>query len=146
MTFKPYLSPSPSSLSSIFYLSLLLFLSNLVLSLSQAAADYQKTVESAFLEVQDILGSLGLGEDEIPSFGSHARSVQEVELAYHGDEKTLESPPDSPQDLFKVLDPLLDFGLDDDLTISQGKGGGASAGADLLKSTFEVQRALKVSE
>ena len=31
------------------------------------------------------------------------------------------------------------------MTITHGKGGGASAGADLMKSTFEVQRALQVS-
>ena len=109
---------------------------------------YKKTVESAFLEVQDILGSLGLGEDDDllpPSGRGKGQGYQEVEVSYHGNENTLESPPESDKDPFDVLDPLLDFGLDDDLTISKGTGGGASAGADLLKSTFEVQRALKVS-
>ena len=52
--------------------------------------------------------------------------------------------PIQKKDPFEVLDPLLDFGLDDDLTINKGSGGRDSTGADLVKSTIEVQRALKV--
>ena len=105
------------------------------------AVNYKQAVESAFLEVQDILGSLGLGDDD----GLHGnnQSIQEVEVSYQGDGDSLESPPDSEKDPFEELDPLLDFGLDDDLTINKGS---ESSGADLMRSTIEVQRALKVSD
>jgi hypothetical protein len=119
---------------------------SLSLSLPETASNYKQTVQSAFLEVQDILGDLGLGDDD----GLHGnnQSVQEVKVSYQGDGNSLESPPDSEKDPFEVLDSLLDFGLDDDMTISKGSGygGGATTGADLVKSTIEVQRALKVRE
>ena len=113
-------------------------------SLSETVSNYKQAVQSAFLEVQDVLGDLGLGDDG----GLHGnnQSVQEVKVSYQGDGNSLESPPDSEKDPFEVLDSLLDFGLDDDMTISKGSGGRASTGADLVKSTIEVQRALKVRE
>ena len=117
---------------------------SLSLSLSETVSNYKQTVQSAFLEVQDILGDLGLGDDDGGLHGNN-QSVQEVKVSYQGDGNSLESPPDSEKDPFEVLDSLLDFGLDDDMTISKGSGGDrTSTGADLVKSTIEVQRALKV--
>ena len=144
LTCNKILSSPPPSLSQFSLYSLSLSLS---LSLSETVVNYKQTVQSAFLEVQDILGDLGLGNND--DHHGNDESVQEVNVSYHGDGDLLESPPDSEEsekDPFEVLDSLLDFGLDDDLTISKGSGDKGGSGADLVKSTIEVQRALKVRE
>ena len=105
--------------------------------------DYKTTVQNAFMDVQDILGSLGGG-------GADANhSVQEVELSL-GCDSDLSSPPDSSNGSDGEFDDLLDFTKDDAYTHKPGTGkvGGGGAGeemssAQLVKSVMEAQRALE---
>ena len=99
------------------------------LSLLHAVQDYKQAVTNAFLEVQDILGSLGVTENvvEVP--------------CYDSDE--LSSPPLSEgSDKIREIDPLLDFSLDDDLVHQPGS---EVSGAQIMRNMFEASNALRVS-
>ncbi len=98
-------------------------------SVLPAVEAYKATVDSAFQDVQGILGSLGF-DQVVPDNGG----VQEISIPCY-DSESLSSPPSSEEEEGGEVDPLLDFSLDDDLTHKPVK--------PMLQAQIEAERGLR---